>query len=514
MTTFLRFLFLIGYAIGVYFIHRYLRAHPPKFDGEFVFPESRPFKASWYMGLPLLWPLLALFWLNQPPTSPGLLIYLFIIVPPLVIFLPWLWYWGVRPPFVVLLFTALLLLVLPLLITATLFLIDGVRITIGVLPMLFFMLAPPAFMLLLVYLWGPQILPLSPEEQRAHRGDIAKLFAAFWTTFAKPSIVVVNAEAQTRVAGNPFLGIAPGLLVTEPENAVILRDGSKIAAIMDPGVHFVGYTSANLVHEVLDLFKQFRSEPKVEAITKDGIHIHVPISSIFSIGGVRPPEKPGESWRYHKSAAFKAFMAQEVNPTGRTPLDAHQVRSWKDIPLQTVIPYLKQRIAGYTLDELYGAKEPSSPKLLRIVLGQEMQTYTKAQTTRSGIEVSGGGMGNKVSPVDHKVVEQRMDAWKARKTHESLVRKGQIEATYLTQLGRVRSKMLEEILQQIKRHAQELENVPTEKRDSMLKMMSAVRLIETLDAIARDPAVEPLLPETVAQRMLALRKQREEGGKA
>jgi len=498
----IRLLILAGYLAGLYFLRRYLRENPPTFDGKFVYPETRPFKALWYLSGPLLLPLLALAWIFAPPISLLLWLYLALILPLLTLFLPWIWRWGVRMEISLLIIAIGFLIGVPLIIALLWIVVAGpLHLSPALLPALFFILSPPAFMLFLLYRWAPQILPLAEEEQETHRQDVAKLLTAFWTTFSKPGIVVVNGKAQTRVKGNPFLGVNPGLLITEPENAVVLRDGSKILNIVGPGVFFVGYKGtnyegANVIHDVIDLYKQFRVEKEVLAITKDGIAIHAPISSIFTINGAYPPKEPGENWHYRKSAAYIALIASEVNPEGRTPLEAHLAHSWKDIPLQVAQDRLKQLIARYTLDEIYGTREPAPDELLRKRLGVEIKQHIRDKVRKIGIHVSGGGMGNKISPVDPEVTRQRIESWKANLMRQVTINNSEIEAAYLTQLGRIRGTMLSEILRKLTEQSERFQGLTDTKRDQALAMFLKLRLMETLEEIARNPEVEPLLSET------------------
>jgi len=504
----IRLLILAGYLAGLYFLRRYLRENPPRFPGDFVYPCTRTLKAIWYLASMLLGPVAALIWLGGNPVASLPMTYTLMTLPIGILIWGWLWRYGIRispedledPDSINVFPFVIFFLLLPIIaLIATLFLLQD-RLPV-ILPALVFAFAPPAFMLFLIYLWAPRILPLSEKEQETHHKDALKLLASFWTTFSKPDIFVINGEAQTRVKGNAFLGVNPGLIVTEPENAVVLRDGSKILNIIGPGIFFVGYedyAGANVVHEVLDLQKQFRVEKEVPAITKDGIAVLAPISSMFHIGGARPPGEPGQKWEYHKSAAFKAFAASEVNPEGRTPLEAHLPHSWKDIPMQVAQARLKQLIAHYTLDEIYGAKDPAPPQLLRIRMGKEIREYVSKYVEQPfGIKIFGGGMGNKITPVDPQVTRQRIDSWKATLMRQVTINKGKIGAAYLTQLGRVRSRVLSEILTRLIEQAKQLESLGdgSEKKKALV-MLLKIRLMETLDDIARDPAVEPLLPET------------------
>ena len=73
-------------------------------------------------------------------------------------------------------------------------------------PMIVFMLLPPLFMAFVVYMWAPDMLPLTAEEKQTHHQDTLELLIGFFTTYPKPSVAVVDGEIQHKIKGNPFLG--------------------------------------------------------------------------------------------------------------------------------------------------------------------------------------------------------------------------------------------------------------------------------------------------------------------
>ncbi len=498
----IRFLVLIGYIAGVYYLQRYMRKHPPVYPGEFVFEETRMAQALFRLAGPLLGLALGLLWLYNAPLSPGLLLLLFLFLPALLIFGPWLWHWGVRLSPIYLLFIVFGVLFVGTVVASWWIVMGPLKVTWGVIPMLFFLCAPPVFMLFLLYRWTPEMLPLDAEEQKAHRHDAVKWLMSFLTTFPKGSTVIVTEEAQERIAGNPFLGVGPALLITEPENAAALRDGSKIQDVVGPGTIFIGQGRADVVHSVIDLQNQFRVKRDVEAITRDGIKINVPIASLFRIEGSRPPSQPGEPWQYHKSAAYKALFSAEVNPEGKTPLDAPKARSWKDMPMQAAIHRIKQVVAARSLDEIYTSKGALPEILPRNQMGGAVRAAVAEEMNGRGIEIYGGGMGNVISPADRAVVEQRIESWKTRWMRQIILNQSKVEATYLTQLGRVRSKVLSEMLEILNEQAQKFNGLSKDKIMALLNL----RLIEMLEEIARNPQAEPLLPETTFQMLEHLRE--------
>ncbi|MEA3397149.1 MAG: hypothetical protein U9R05_06770, partial [Chloroflexota bacterium] len=233
-----------------------------------------------------------------------------------------------------------------------------------------------------------------------------------------------------------------------------------------------------------------------------GIRIRVPCSSIFQIRGADQPLRPKQPWPYRKSAAITAFLAAEVNPQGKSPLEAHKARSWINLPLQLAVHKLKQVIAKYSLDELFAIRGRLPEKLPRIAIAGTVRGFMKQEMAAVGINIIGGGVGNRVVPLDEEVVKQRIDSWKATQMRKIMVNKGKAEAEYLKQLEKVRGNALEELTDSLKQQSDMLQAAGPDT--SML--LITLRLLETLEGIARDPHIEPLLPESTQSVLATLRR--------
>lgn len=474
---------IIVYPLVSYFLQRYLRQHPPNASSEFVYVAERFGQAAARLTLPL-WLLLLTYLVWASGTAmPTSWVFLFLLLVPLLAVSSWLWWLEIRPSIVVTMTLVVLLLLLLLSGLAS-----GLWSTIDltVLPLSFFVLAPTIFMLYLLSRWAVEFIPLDATEQTDHRTEAVQLVASLFTTFPKASALVERGETKTSIKGNPFLGTGPGLLITEPENAVALRDGSSVKRFVGPGTVFIGL--ADVPFATLDLRSQFRVT-RIETPTKDGIPVRLPCSSIFQVDPGPGTLQLNHPWPYSSKAAYLTLLAgAEVNPANNE--DKYQATPWKELPLRTATYKLRQVVAQYTLDELFATIKQAPDKLPRHVVTGEMRPYVDQEMSQRGIRVTGGSVGAKVAPVDQRVVDQRIDNWKAHWSHILTLNQGRIDAEYLTQLRRVRSKVLGRMLSQMLQQSQLLTD-----DEQTAHSLVAIYLLKSLEDIARSPGLEQLLPE-------------------
>lgn len=481
--VFLLLVTIIAYPLASYFLERYLRQHPPKTSGEFVYVDARFLQAAARITLPL-WLLLltGLMW-SLSTALPAIWVFSLLFGVPLLIVGVWLWRLEIGTSFIMAPIIGMLVLLVLLGVLASGHLN---RLDATVLPLLFFILAPTIFMLYLLSQWAVDFIPVRAEEKDAHRIEAAQLVASLFTTFPKASTIVEHGKTKTSIEGNPFVGTGPGLLITEPENAVALRDGSSVKRFVGPGTVFTG--RADVPFATLDLRSQFRVT-RIETTTKDGIPVRLPCSSIFQVDpgpGALQLHKP---WPYSSKAAYLTLLAgAEVNPA--TGEDKYQATPWKELPLRTATYKLRQVVAQYTLDELFATIKQAPDKLPRHVITGEMRPYVDAEMLKKGIRVTGGSVGAKITPVDERVVKQRIENWKAHWSHVLTINQSKIDAEYLIQLRRVRSKMLGKMLAEMLKQSQLLVDDGQTSRS-----LVAMYLLDSLEDIARNPGLEPLLPE-------------------
>ena len=501
--------------------------NPVKHEGDFIRSNSRIWNVMKRVALPLLGPaILMAFWgyiplYNQLSTVFGtvlgasrlislLVIFLTVVkallatlVPSLLIVALWVWVMGLKPSFIGrLIFVISLVGVFGFSISQF---ISGVRgedpvlLWAGqirdygwMLPFLIAACGPPLFLIYVLHNWTVNLFPIEADE--AERKYAAQYLLGFFTTLPKPTYFVQEGEKKDRIKGNPFLGTGPGLVVTEPDNIVAVRSSREFKRFVGPGLAFTGVKGADIPYAVVDLQKQFRIT-RIDTMTRDGVMISVPCSSMFRIDAGKQKVKFGKPWPYRERAAYLALHgAQEVNPTRKSFLDENEVVSWKELPLRTATLQLEKLVAGYTLDELYGTKRAYPLATLpRQDITAELREYVREKMAKVGIKGLGGGGGAKLQPLEDEVTKQRVDTWKAGWAEKLELQEGKATAAYLREAERVRVSILNELF--------ELARKLGESSRANKKALLAARLLEMLENIARSPGMERLLPESYYERV-------------
>jgi regulator of protease activity HflC (stomatin/prohibitin superfamily) len=476
------------YIVGSGLLFLYFIRNRPQFEGKFVELPVRPLFAIFWIWGALMWPFSGLLWLGVLPI-PAFPVLMFTIFIPLTLFTAFFIWVGV----------------FPLAVTLPLFVISLFGAALG-LPFLFmyaypplqmllffvFVTLPPLLSILLFARWGGRVIPLGDEQTDGLRSVLGMLIG-FFTRFPKSTWMVVNGKVESRVEGNPFLGTGPGWVMTEPDNAVVIKQGSNIKSVAGPGVVFT--EAAETVHSVVDLRQQIRVT-RVEAITRDGIKVSVPIASIFRIN-------PEGNYR-------AIFTAAEVDPEGKTPLEAHVARPWEDLPLDIATHQLKQVIAQYTLDELYNAGGAAAV-IPRATIGQQVREVVTSALRSKGIQVDGGGVGNKIIPMDEEVTEQRIEHWKARWISQRLEERGRVHSERLEKLAKIRGEAQSEIMLDILVYISE--TAMLEPHNPAFVSQFARRLLDNLRQIASAPEVRSLIPDSAALTLEDLQSLGREGAR-
>ncbi len=134
---------------------------------------------------------------------------------------------------------------------------------------------------------------------------------------------------------------------------------ARITRVAGPGAILT--QRGEVPFRVVDLRDQTRSVT-VSAITRDGIEVRVPISSAFRIQRGSRQISLGTPWPYRAQRdVLQALFAEEVDPSGRGPLDAHTAHPWEDPPIKLSAHKLEQAVAvaeGEVKDEL---REQNAP---------------------------------------------------------------------------------------------------------------------------------------------------------
>ncbi len=534
----IRFLILGLYVVGTVLISQRLSRLTFALRKRFPEPEERGLIVVRKISGVLLWPLLWLLWFGwwAPEGLWGLgfiMLLVFFISLTVLSFLPWLHWTGIVSTGVALLIgiPALVLLVTDLVVAVS------THITfLHILAPALFALAPSLMVQFVLLDLGPELIPLIPEERGKRRKEIASLYTALILGFFKPIWAVENGEIVTRLAGNQFNGSGPSLVMPEPHTAVVTTTGSMITGVQGPEPFFI---NGEAPLAVLDLREQIRGE-RVRALTRNGIELEVPISTIFRIQGSEGV-RLGEPWPYRRGAAYTALFAAEVDPSEQSPLEGRKTRTWDQLPLDLAKTHVQRRIADYHLDDIFPVRsgvdldKAPLPRLaisgeVRAEVAQTIERVTPGVTTEmlqalgdemaaKGVAIVGGSIGNRIVPVNPEIVKQRVEAWKARWMRRATERQAEAEANRYTLLERARHTVLRHVIQELSKAQDEVAKLDPRRRSNLV----ALRLLDILDHIANSEEAESLTPEAprtairlIRQRFAAQTEilERETGGRA
>jgi hypothetical protein len=381
--------------------------------------------------------------------------------------------------------------------------------------------------------WASKAVPVGRHQERPLRRALKMLFG-FFSTFPKSTWVVEEGTVHPRIQGNAFAGAGPGWLMTEPENTVILKAGPKVTRVAGPGIALTD--RAETPFKVVDLRNQIRTT-QINAITRDGIEVRVPVSSLFRVNRGYGEIILGESWPYrHQRDVFGVAFSEEVDPTGKSPLEANTAHPWGDLPLRLAAHRTEQAISFYSLDQLYsGITDPSAaldeedpqfqllkihrqvekalglPKadqlgdpLTRTTIGGLVRRSVRQTLEPRGYEILGGSIGNKITPLNQEVTAKRVEAWKSRFILKVMDWHANVNRERFTELETVRQSARDTMLDSMIKETQEY---MADADEDAQRDYVAYHLLDRLIRMARDPEVREMLPESALPTLEDLYRQ-------
>ncbi len=503
---------LVLYVGGMAALSRYLRGRMP---GSTSDPTSG--KVIWWIWGPSLWPFPGLLWLGILNLSPGMIILLSLLLPLscLALFL-----WRRRMMATT---TAGFIVLITLFAVAVAVTTPGLlygRMGLFVISLV----GPILFSCWLLTLWTPRVVPL-PEDVERRSSWAMDLVLGFLSGGPKSVWVVEDGYVRTRITGNPWSGAGPGLLMTEPENVVVLKAGSEIARVAGPGV--VLLQRSEMPYRVVDLRDQSRSA-RITTLTRDGIEIRASVAATFRVNRGNRDVQLGEAWPFRSQGdVLQALFAEEVDPAGHSLVDAHMAHPWEDLPVKIAAHKLEQAISYYSLDQLYGGAASGvetehaagvnghiellkTHRRVESALGLEVAADMGDSLTRltisrlalravrkalepRGFDIDDVGISGSIEPLSHGVTEQRVEAWKSRFVAKVVDWQAELERKRALAQSKIRQEAREKLLSEmIEEASRRLIATDSDAQRDFI----AYTMLSSLIRMAANPEVQHMLPES------------------
>ncbi len=366
----------------------------------------------------------------------------------------------------------------------------------------FLMITLPSQILLgaVLFLLSHQILP----AHSGHHGNLFRSLISFNLGTPYPYYVIsdwrtLKTQGQKkptpRVSGNPFAEqlSGPGLILNSCDHVAITSTGTGFK-VHPPGLSFT--EQFQTLFTDVDLRPQLRNA-MVEAETKDGIPVKVPISMPHRIFADGQGIELGKPYPYKEEMILKAVFenttiahAWQRNTEGKVVENIHTT-PWYDLVYMKGPAILKELVSHYTCDGLLpSGSTPETLTVPRNEIAAAFAARMKETMAPFGIEILGGGAGNIEAP-EH-VNAQRIKNWEAEWEKKIEIAVGEAEARVAAQLQKVQQEVQVELLEDL---IEILHQADTEgfKEDLMIQ-----QLVEAIGLKAMDKSDEHfrIVPES------------------
>jgi hypothetical protein len=305
-----------------------------------------------------------------------------------------------------------------------------------------------------------------------------------------------------RLDGDSFAGFlaGPGIILTGCDHAVAISAGTRFKGIRGPGVILTdGYENPS---HVIDLRVHLRAF-EAEAWTKDGIAVKVTTFIPFQISrGDRKPEL-GKEFPYRASDVFRALHVEPMKHVDLSQVPENMEKLiWYDMPQLIGEPIMRDIISNYEFDELYAPFElyDDFSQHPRARIAEELRTRLDANLPKLGIKRVGGGISN-ILPVDERVIEQRIEAWRADWIRKVTLKRSAGQSTRIRIVEEARTQAQVKIILAMAERIERLRDAETpDYVDAVLQYF-----IEVLEQLADRPKLREILPRDVGSILLQLR---------
>jgi regulator of protease activity HflC (stomatin/prohibitin superfamily) len=314
----------------------------------------------------------------------------------------------------------------------------------------------------------------------------------------KATVSLDTDEFASKRGENPILRVGgPARAVVKRGNAVVTEINGRLARVLDAGSWLLA--RFEYPFQIVDIRPQDHQKDEVKMITKDGINIKTSVGVTFHVDPKDQSPSPEVQFPYDRLFARTAAYDQTVSGDG-------EVKHWKSATVGAAAGALSEIVANSRLDELahpeHGGLKPFPS------INREMRQVTRAKMAKQGVTVTDTRLGRFELP--DEVLEKYLAYWRVYTDKKRRLEEVEGQAALLKEAEIARAKASALMFQAILEGLQRAQRIDP---DASSKRIVAIRLIETLQAMARRSQDVSPSPDQLMVSLGNLRKQLLEGGK-
>jgi regulator of protease activity HflC (stomatin/prohibitin superfamily) len=308
--------------------------------------------------------------------------------------------------------------------------------------------------------------------------------------FIRPTPVSVQTFEAARQK-EPLLKIGgPGRLMVFGGAALVTELNGRFHRVLGPGRHTL--VRFEYPRSIVDLRPQERELSDIKITTSDGIELTTSLTITFQVSrGEKKPTRQNP-FPYEEEAVRRAAYTETNQPDG-------SIAGWDSLPMLLTSGQLKAIVAEERLDELI-LSDPNGIDVHRR-LQMEMERRAKAAVRQFGITIRGTRLG--VLELPEPVENQRKRYWQAHWNTQRMLQKadGEVEVLESHEIARAEAEAI-----MLRAIAEGLQRSRRAGRDVSSRELVALRLIESLEAMAKNSGQVLSLPNRLMPQLGSLRQ--------
>jgi regulator of protease activity HflC (stomatin/prohibitin superfamily) len=359
------------------------------------------------------------------------------------------------------------------------------------------------------------ILALNKDPyNRTLKDSLRLLLSLIFQTNYPWLIVAEGEEVQSRPSGLLKALGGPGLVVIRPGNAVVFERGGQVSRIVEAGIVLTKLYEQ--IKAIVDLRPKWTEQPLEDVLTRDRVPLKITFGVGFQIESCADVEAHPESWVAPNGEALSKRL-DGVYPvyeaTVRKAVYNCAAPKWESLGWAISAAQLRDVVATYNLDEIFRVYgEPDEKGFFR----PNQRTIERIEgQVHEGTAVSLRNFGIKHKGIDIREIKmpeevhKRMVAvweteWKNRIRLEEAKAEGTSRVHLIKAVGTIRSKISEDIVDQVERMVKILTDMPDGvsirfirafeqlSRNAVSDDVVATRYIEALETMAKSAGTKAL----------------------